>query len=160
MPSGKLRTSAISPPLTVGKGKGGGKGKKAATAAASAAGGSKSFNTTLSGPKLWAEIAAQAAKDNSVNVGRLGDRISYTKTHIVRGFVAYDMGKLSKALGSHVCLPVAVGSSIIAAHNVVFCDQRGQPGHEHDGNAHAGLEKWAKDFNDRVAGPAFQAGFS
>jgi len=82
--------------------------------------GTKSFNTSLSGISLWAEVADQAGKDVSVNVG---------------------IQRLTKALGKVVCLPVAIGTSNKAAHNVVFCGERGQAGQEHDGAAHAGREK-------------------
>lgn len=153
----------------------GGKGKKrggsrnlavtpqSPVAAASAVSGSQnqsaSFNTSLSGVNLWAEIAAQAGKDNSVNVGRLKSRVSSTPTHITRSGTTFDIGKLRGILGPTVCLPVAVGTSSTAALNVVFCGKQGQPGHEHDGAAHVGLEKWAKDFNDRSTGAAYRAGF-
>ena len=49
-------------------------GSSTATSVASGnVSGTKSFNTSLSGMSLWAEIADQAGKGNSVNVGRLGD---------------------------------------------------------------------------------------
>lgn len=120
----------------------------------------KTFNTSLSGKSLWAEIADQAGIDNSVNVGRLDDRITWTSTHVVRGGAAFSIKKLTKALGKVVCLPVAIGTSAKAELNVVFCGDRGKAGHEHDGAAHAGLEKWAKAFNDRATGPAYRAGFA
>jgi hypothetical protein len=157
------------PVVAGGKGKGGGGSRnltvtpQSPVAAASAVSGSHnqnaSFNTSLSGVNLWAEIAAQAVKDNSMNVGRLKSRVSSTSTHITRSGATFDVGKLRAILGPTACLPVAVGTSGTAALNVVFCGKRGQPGHEHDGAAHAGLEKWAKDFNDRSTGAAYRAGF-
>ena len=148
-----------------GKGKGGARVSQTPGAAATPVvsgnvSGTQSFNTSLSGSRLWAEIADQAGKDNSVNVGRLSDRVTWTTTHVTRGGDAFSIQRLTKALGKAVCLPVAIGTSSKAAHNVVFCGERGQAGHEHDGAAHAGLEKWAKDFNDRTAGAAFRAGFA
>lgn len=157
------------PVVAGGKGKGGGRSRnltvtpQSRVAAASAASGSQnqsaSFNTSLSGRDLWAEIAAQAAKDNSVNVGRLKSRVSSTPTHITRSGTSFDVSKLRSFLGPTACLPVAVGTSGTVALNVVFCGEQGQPGHEHDGAAHVGLEKWAKDFNDRSTGAAYRAGF-
>ena len=161
--------TVVVPVFTGGKGKKGGRGTNVSVttqgaAAATPAGSvsqnqSTSFNTSLSGKGLWAEIATQAARDNSVNVGRLKHRVTSTPTHITRSGATFDIGKLRNVLGPTACLPVAVGTSATAAHNVVFCGRQGQPGHEHDGAAHAGLEKWAKDFNDRSTGAAYQAGF-
>jgi hypothetical protein len=155
----------ISAVAVVRKGKGGASVTQTPGAAATSVvsgnvSGTKSFNTSLSGRSLWAEIADQAGKDNSVNVGRLGDRVTWTSTHVTRGGDAFSIQKLTKALGTAVCLPVAIGTSGQAAHNVVFCGERGKAGHEHDGAAHAGLEKWAQDFNDRKAGAAFRADFA
>ena len=79
---------------------------------------------------------------------------------MARGGDAFNIQKLTKALDTAVCLPVAIGASGKAAHDVVFCWERGKAGHEHDGAAHAGLEKWAQDFNDRKTGAAFRAGFA
>ena len=111
------------------------------------------------GADLWAEIAAQAALDNSENVGKMKDRISYSGGKISRGRNAFDVAKLTKELGLDICLPVAIGTSKVAAHNVVFCDKKGKPGHEHDGKAHLGLESWAREFNDHSTGPSFRADF-
>ena len=47
----------------------------------------------------------------------------------------------------------------LLAHNVVFCDKEGEAGHEHDGKAHRGLEKWSKKFNGRNSGEAYRQGF-
>ena len=149
-PPGKVPVLKRKVPLPISTGAGGGKGKGGASvaqtpgaAAASVASGNvsgtKSFNMSLSGISLWAEVADQAGKGVSVNVG---------------------IQRLTKALGKVVCLPVAIGTSREAAHNVVFCGERGKAGHEHDGAAHAGLEKWAQDFNDRKTGAAFRAGFA
>ena len=108
---------------------------------------------------LWGDIARQAAVDNEVNVGRLGSRVGIANGRIARGQVSFDVAKLVKRLGTDVCLPVAIGTSETAAYNVVFCDKKGEAGHEHDGKAHRGLEKWAKDFNDLNSGKAYRKDF-
>ena len=94
-----------------------------------------------------------------MNVGKLQSRIKHTTGHIARGGFVFDVAKLTVALGSVVCLPVALGASETAAHNVAFCDKKGQAGHEHDGKAHRGLESWAMKFNDRLTGDTFRQGF-
>ena len=116
------------------------------------------LTTFASARDLWGDIARQAAVDNEVNVGRLKGRVGIANGRITRGKVSFDVTKLVKKLGTDVCLPVAIGSSE-AAYNVVFCDKRGEAGHEHDGKAHRGLEKWAKDFNDLNSGEAYRQGF-
>ena len=120
------------------------------------------LTTFASARDLWGDIARQAAVDNEVNVGRLKGRVGIANGRITRGKVSFDVAKLVKELGTDVCLPVAIGSSETAAtidFNVVFCDKRGEAGHEHDGKAHRGLEKWSKKFNDRNSGEAYQQGF-
>ena len=87
------------------------------------------------------------------------DRVVIAKGRIVRGKASFDVAKLVKELGTDVCLPVAIGTSETAAHNVVFCDKKGEAGHEHDGKAHSSLEKWSKKFNDRNSGEAYRQGF-
>ena len=87
----------------------------------------------VSAAYLWGEIAKQANVDNEVNVGKLQSKIKHTTGHIARGRFVFDVAKLT-ALDNVVCLPVALGTSETAAHNVVFCDKKGQAGHEHDGN--------------------------
>jgi hypothetical protein len=108
---------------------------------------------------LWGDIARQAAVDNEVNVGRLKGRVVIAKGRIARGKVSYDVAKLVKKLGTDVCLPVAIGTSETAAYNVVFCDKQGEAGHEHDGKAHSGLEKWSQEFNDHNSGEAYRRRF-
>ena len=123
-------------------------------------GGSSSKATNFSSARdLWGSIARQAAVDNEENVGRLKDRVVIAKGRIVRGKASFDVAKLVKELGTDVCLPVAIGTSETAAHNVVFCDKKGEAGHEHDGKAHSSLEKWSKKFNDRNSGEAYRQDF-
>ena len=105
------------------------------------------------------EIARQANVGNEANVGRLESRIKHTTGHIARGRAVFDVAKLTAELGNSVCLPVAIGTSATAAHNVVFCGKKGQVGHEHDGKAHRGLESWAMKFNDRLTGDTFRQCF-
>ena len=151
-PKVKVKSAA---PSQASKGAQGSRASKSGGASVSVhAGGS-----FVPGADLWAEIAAQAALDNSKNVGKLKDRISYSNGKISRGRNAFDVARLTKELGTDICLPVAIGTSKVAAHNVVFCGKKGKPGHEHDGKAHLGLESWAKDFNDHSTGPAFRADF-
>jgi len=150
-PQAGAATSSVSKAATVHSASGKGSGTKGGSANASA-----SFPSAAD---LWGEIARQANVDNEVNVGKLQSRIKHTTGHIARGRFVFDVAKLTTALGKVVCLPVALGTSETAAHNVVFCDKRGQAGHEHDGVAHRGLESWAKKFNDHHTGVTFRQGF-
>jgi len=122
-------------------------------------GGGSPFNSSLRGPDLWREIAQQASVDNEKNVGRLAGRIKYSPGHIVRGREKFNIELLEKELGKNICLAVAVGTSTVAALNVVFCDKVGQQGHEHDGTAHSNLGAWAANFNDQKRGSAFRQRF-
>ena len=140
-PQAGAATTSVSKAASVHSASGKGSGTRGGSANASA-----SF---VSAADLWAEIARQANVDNEVNVGKLQSRIKHTTGHIARGRFVFDVAKLTAALGNVVCLPVALGTSETAAHNVVFCDKKGQAGHEHDGKAHKGLESWAKKFNDQ-----------
>ena len=97
--------------------------------------------------------------ENEKNVGRLAERIRYSPGYISRGADKFNVELLEKELGQDACLAVAIGTSITAAHNVVFCDKAGQPGHEHDRVAHNNLETWAANFNHRKTGPAFRQRF-
>ncbi len=117
------------------------------------------FNSSLRGPDLWREIAQQASVDNEKNVGRLAYRIKYSPGHIMRGREKSNIELLEKELVKNTCLAVAVGTSTVAALNVVFCDKVGQQGHEHDGVAHINLEVWAAGFNDQKRGSAFRQRF-
>ena len=150
-PQAGAAASSVSKAASMLSASGKGSGTKGGSANASA-----SF---VSAADLWGEIAKQASVDNEVNVGKLQSRIKHTTGHIGRGRFVFDVAKLTAALGNVVCLPVALGTSETAAHNVVFCDKRGQVGHEHDGVAHRGLESWAKKFNDRHTGDNFRQGF-
>ena len=146
----------------------GGKGKPKVIAVARAVPPVATGVTAVAAPKatifasardLWGDVARQAAVDNELNVGRLKGRVGVANGRITRGKVSFDVAKLVKKLGTDVCLPVAIGTSETAAYNVVFCDKGGEAGHEHDGKAHRGLEKWAKDFNDHNSGEAYRQGF-
>ena len=108
---------------------------------------------------VWADIEAQAAIDNAANVGVMAWQIAWPVGQITRGRHAFCVTKLRKELGPDVCLPVAIGTSKTAKLNVVFCDKTGAPGHEHDGTAHSGLEKWAGLFNHYKTGWTFRQGF-
>ena len=150
-PPAGVATAPVSKAASVHSASGRGSGTKGGSASASA-----SF---VSSPDLWADIAKQANVDNEGNVGKLQSRIKHTNGHVARGRAVFDVAKLTTELGNVVCLPVAIGTSIVAAHNVVFCDKKGQAGHEHNGDAHKGLEVWAKKFNDRYTGETFRQGF-
>ncbi len=114
-PPGKVPVLKRKVPLPISTGAGGGKGKGGASVAqtpgaaatsvvSGKVSGTKSFNTNLSGRSLWAEIADQAGKGNSVNVGRLGDRVTWTQTHVTRGGDAFSIRELTKALRRQSCL--------------------------------------------------------
>ena len=134
----------------------GGKGTKGAQASPHKKGAGGRFQQAAD---VWADIETQAAIDNAANVGLLASQIAWPVGQITRGRNAFCVAKLRKELGPDVCLPVAIGTSKTAKLNVVFCDQAGTPGHEHDGTAHSGLEKWAGLFNHYGTGGGFRQGF-
>ena len=110
----------------------------------------------------WEDIQKKFDTDPASVVGCLASEISTQERgkYYVRNGKTYDAAKLKAVIGNK-CIACAIGTSTNGKMNVVFCNKKGEAGHEHDGNMHVMPEGWAKKFNDRTTSVRikFQADF-
>ena len=110
----------------------------------------------------WIELQKKFDNDPASIVGVLADEIYFKERgkFIVRNHWTFDVSKLKEAVGEDTCLACAIGTSSNSKINMAFCNQKHEPGHEHNGRLHVMPRGWAEKFNDKLTGKTFRADFA